>query len=119
MPTSSIDLQCPPGAGRPSGDITRQLRSWQRGDGRALDLLTPQILHELRRVARSVLGGARDRTLGVTALVHEGYLRLAHRSGVQWSCRGEVFAYMATTMRRIVLNHVRDGQAAKRGGGAV
>ena len=36
-----------------------------------------------------------------------------------WENRTQFFAYMATTMRRILVNHARDRRVAKRGGDAV
>ncbi len=51
-----------------------------------------------------------------TALVNEAYLRLAGSRQLAWEGRLQFFAYAATTMRRILVNHLRDQRAAKRGG---
>jgi len=43
-------------------------------------------------------------------------LRLVEQSDVQWNNRGHFFAITAQAMRRILVDHARGHQAAKRGG---
>jgi RNA polymerase sigma-70 factor (ECF subfamily) len=77
----------------------------------------PLVYDELRRLAHSYLRRERsDHTLQATALVHEAYLRLVEQSDVQWNNRGHFFAITAQAMRRILVDHARGHQAAKRGG---
>jgi RNA polymerase sigma-70 factor, ECF subfamily len=77
----------------------------------------PLVYGELRRLAQSYLRRERsDHTLQATALVHEAYLRLVEQNDVQWSSRGHFFAITAQAMRRILVDHARGHQAAKRGG---
>jgi RNA polymerase sigma-70 factor (ECF subfamily) len=79
----------------------------------------PLVYDELRRLAHSYLRRERnDHTLQATALVHEAYLRLVEQSDVQWNNRGHFFAITAQAMRRILVDHARGHQAAKRGGDA-
>src|SRR6185295_8337585 len=54
-------------------------------------------------------------TLQPTALVHEAYLRLV--GDQQFDGRGHFFAAAAEAMRRILVNHARDRNRLKRGGG--
>jgi hypothetical protein len=54
-------------------------------------------------------------TLDATALVHEAYLRLV--GDQQFDGRGHFFAAAAEAMRRIVVDHARDRNRLKRGGG--
>src|SRR5207253_11247346 len=56
-------------------------------------------------------------TLDATALVHEAYLRLV--GDQHFDGRGHFFAAAAAAMRRILLNHARDRNRLKRGGGRV
>src|SRR6187200_320836 len=56
-------------------------------------------------------------SLDATALVHEAYLRLV--GGQQFDGRGHFFAAAAEAMRRILVNHARDRNRLKRGGGRV
>jgi RNA polymerase sigma factor (TIGR02999 family) len=100
-----------------SHQVTQLLSNWSRGDPKAREELLPLVYDELRRLAHSYLRRERsDHTLQATALVHEAYLRLVDQSDVQWSNRGHFFAITAQAMRRILVDHARGHQAAKRGG---
>ena len=59
-----------------------------------------------------------DHTLQTTALVSEAYLRLVHYDRMQWQNRAHFLAVAAQAMRRILVEHARAHQYAKRGGGA-
>jgi RNA polymerase sigma factor (TIGR02999 family) len=63
-------------------------------------------------------GERRDHTLQTTALVNEAYLHLIDLSRVRWQDRVHFFAMSARLMRRILVDHARSRQFAKRGGGA-
>lgn len=100
-------------------DITGLLDAWSEGDSAALEELTPLVEGELRRLARRYMASqAPGHTLQPTALVHEAYLRLLGRRGGHWQDREHFLAYMASAMRRLLINHARDRSAAKRGGTA-
>ena len=98
-------------------DVTQILRDWSAGDGAAPEKLMPLVYEELRRLARSYL--ARERaghTLQATALVHEAYLRLADETQLTWKDRAHFYGVAARLMRRILVDHARAHNAAKRGG---
>jgi RNA polymerase sigma factor (TIGR02999 family) len=100
-----------------SHQVTQLLSDWSRGDPKAREELMPLVYGELRRLAQSYLRRERsDHTLQATALVHEAYLRLVEQNDVQWNNRGHFFAITAQAMRRILVDHARGHQAAKRGG---
>jgi RNA polymerase sigma factor (TIGR02999 family) len=100
-------------------EVTRLLDAWSAGDSAALDRLIPLVMDDLRRLARSYMARQNPvHTLEPTALVNEAYLRLVGRRTMPWQNRTQFFAYIATTMRRILVNHARDGKAAKKGGNA-
>ncbi len=102
---------------RASHDVTRLLDAWFAGERQALDRLLPLVEGDLRRMARSLMSSQGTQlTLQPTALVNEAYLRLAGGRQANWEGRLQFFAYAATTMRRILVNHLRDRRAAKRGG---
>jgi len=107
----------------PSGspyDVTELLARWKSGDISARDALVPLVYDELRRIARRCLASQRsDHTLQPTALVHEAYLRLAHRNSPDWQDRVHFFAMAAQMMRQILVDHARKQGAAKRGANAV
>lgn len=93
------------------------LRAWGRGDLRARDDLVPLVYCQLRRQAAAYLRRERlDHTLQPTALVHEAYLRLAGQDRVAWQNRAHFFGIAAHMMRRILVDHARERQAAKRPG---
>jgi RNA polymerase sigma factor (TIGR02999 family) len=97
--------------------VTDLLRRWSAGDVAARESLVPLVYDELRRLARYYLASQRsDHTLQSTAVVHEAYLRLAGRDNVHWENRSHFFAVAAQLMRRILVDHARKRNAAKRGG---
>jgi RNA polymerase sigma-70 factor (ECF subfamily) len=106
-----------PSPGDPSG-ITTLLRSWAAGDGAALEQLTPLVYSELRAIAAGYMHSERPgHVLQTTALVHEAYLRLSTAGSVEWQDRRHFYAASARVMRRILVDHARAADAAKRGGG--
>jgi RNA polymerase sigma factor (TIGR02999 family) len=101
-------------------DLTALLRDASRGDRMALDRLMPVVYAELRKLAGSYLREERpNHTLQPTALVHEAYLRLTSQREVAWQNRAHFFGIAAQMMRRVLIDHAREHQAAKRAGGAV
>jgi len=101
----------------PSHDVTQLLARWTGGDPQALDTLLSLVYDELRRLARSYLQRERsDHTLQSTALVHEAYLRLVNQD-VSWQNRAHFFGIAAQMMRRVLVDHARSRNAAKRGEG--
>lgn len=76
----------------------------------------PQVYEELHRLARTYFRRERgERTLQPTALVHEAYMRLLEQR-VPMESRNHFMAVAATQMRRILLDHARRHNAARRGG---
>ena len=57
--------------------------------------------------------------LDTTALVHEGFLRMADQQGLQGETRGQFFAYIGRVLRSVVIDHLRTEGRDKRGGDAV
>jgi RNA polymerase sigma factor (TIGR02999 family) len=69
-----------------------------------------QLAHaRLRRSGRNTL-------LDTTALVNEAFTRLAGTARLQLEHRGQFFAYSARVMRSVIIDLVREAQAARRGG---
>ena len=102
----------------PPGDITRLLRQHLAGEAEAFDRLVPLVYERLREIARRQLRRQSSaQTLDTTALVHEAYLQLVDETGVSWQDRSHFYAITARAMRRIVVDHVRQRLALKRGGG--
>ncbi|MEP7117432.1 MAG: sigma-70 family RNA polymerase sigma factor [Acidobacteriota bacterium] len=100
--------------------VTALLVRWTDGDAAALDALMPLVYLELRKTAHALLRRERQgHTLQPTALVHEAWLRLVRQDVVSFEHRKQFFGLAAQVMRRILVDHARRTQAAKRGGGAV
>lgn len=98
--------------------VTDLLIAWNQGDGDALAALMPQVTGEMRQIAdRLMRRESAGHTLQPTALVHEAYLRLVDRRRVSWQNRAHFFAFAARTMRRVLVDHARQRNAAKRGAG--
>jgi len=103
-----------------SNQVTQLLVRWSRGDPNAREALIPLVYEELRRIARSALSRQRPgHTLESTALVHEAYMRLVGRTSVHFESRTHFFAVASHLMRRILVDHARKHNAAKRGGANV
>ena len=97
--------------------VTELLREWTAGRPAAMDELLPFIYDELRRRAAGYLRRERvNHTLQTTALVHEAYLKLVDQKAVQWKDRDHFFAVAAQAMRRILVDHAKHKNRAKRGG---
>ena len=97
--------------------ITELLAAWSGGDETSLERLMPLVERELRRIAHSYMRRENvNHTLQTTALVNEAYLKLVGNTRINWQNRAQFFGVSAQIMRRILLNHARDRQAAKRGG---
>ena len=98
-----------PGAG------TLLLQAWGRGDIQARDDLFALVHRDLRvRAAACLRRERRDHSLQPTALIHETYLRLVDQQRVDWQNRAHFLAVAAKMMRRVLVDHARRRNAAKR-----
>lgn len=98
-------------------NVTELLRNWSDGDKQAQETLFQVIYNELhRQAARYLRNEQPGLSLQTTDLIHEAYLRLISQQHVEWQNRLHFFAIAAKVMRRILVDHVRGRQAAKRGG---
>src|SRR5690349_12265527 len=97
-------------------EITGLLAAWSGGDEGALTQLIPMVYPDLRRIARQHLKlRSPDQTLESAALANEAYLRLIRARGIQCDNRAHFFALCAQMIRRILVDHARKRQYAKRG----
>uniref|UniRef100_Q01P93 RNA polymerase, sigma-24 subunit, ECF subfamily n=1 Tax=Solibacter usitatus (strain Ellin6076) TaxID=234267 RepID=Q01P93_SOLUE len=99
-------------------EITQRLQFWNCGEKQALNELVPLVYSELRKIASGYLRRERpDHTLRTTALVHEAYIRLANQTHLECQGRTHFYAIAAHLMRQILVDHARERNAVKRGGG--
>lgn len=88
------------------------------GDSAALDELHTALYPELKNIARRhmrALSG--PSTLSTTALVHEAYLSAVKARSIASTSRNQFLAFASRVMRNIVVDHVRERLALKRGNG--
>lgn len=101
----------------PSSPVTQLLAEMRQGDEGATARLYSVLYPEIKRLARSRLYAAGGVTsLNTTALVNEGFLRMAEREGMAGESRAQFFAYVGKVLRSVVLDHLRSENAEKRGG---
>ncbi len=75
------------------------------------------IYDDLKHLARRISGEFRSgETLRTTALLHEAYARLVDGAVPPLENQRAAMALMATVMRRVAVDHIRNRTAAKRGG---
>ena len=103
----------------PATGLTELLLECRGGGNRqALDRVFPLVYDELRRIAHRQLQDERDgHTLVTAALVNEAYMRLIDVTRVEWRDRVHFLSTAARAMRRILIDHARERNAVRRGGG--
>jgi RNA polymerase sigma factor (TIGR02999 family) len=102
----------------PQQHVTQLLAEWKNGNRQAIDLLTPIVYDELRRLAQGYLRDERAAaTLQPTALVNEAYIRLVGQNMPDWESRSHFFGVAAHLMRQILVDHARKHRSKKRGSG--
>jgi len=106
----------PGGGAEPT--ISALVAAADRGDRAAADALFTALYAELHRMARRELarsgGGV---SLGVTTLLHAAYLEMAPRGGAAFPDPPRFMKYASRVMRGLIVEHARNRQALKRGGG--
>jgi len=97
--------------------VTLLLGRVNAGDPSAPARLLELVYDDLRHLAAAYMRDERDdHTLQATALVHEAYLRMVDWKNVTWESRAQFFAVAAQVMRRVLVDHARHKNAAKREG---
>jgi RNA polymerase sigma factor (TIGR02999 family) len=97
-------------------DITDMLGKARGGDRAATDALFATLYRELHRLAAGQLRGD---AAHATSLVHEAWEKFARHGDLVISDREHFFAIAARAMRQIVVDHVRNRGAQRRGGGQI
>ena len=89
----------------------------EQGDGSATEALFTALYSELHRLARAQLArGGAGVSVSATTLLHEAYVDMAGRGGTNFPDRAHFMGYAARVMRTLIIDHVRNRQAQKRGG---
>lgn len=99
-------------------EITNLLGRWKQGERGIDNQLAEAIYPTLRDIARQHLRSrAPGATLRATELANEAYLLLEKQRDVDWQNRNHFYAIAATVIRRVLVDHLRERGAEKRGGG--
>lgn len=89
----------------------------QEQPGASTDALFVEVYDRLKAMAsRRLAGHRRNETLATTELVHELYLRMGERDGLQFHEPAQFFAYAARAMRHLLINRARDRLRLRAGG---
>jgi len=98
--------------------LAQLLRQAKAGDESAREKLFVVAYDELHSLARVQLrDGGRSTLLDTTVLVHESFMRFVQAGQLHGEEEGQFFCYAARVMRSVIIDFVRQRQAARRGGG--
>ena len=97
----------------PIGDLIRAAEAEAGGGAEKLFALLYQELHRLAEI--QLRRGGAELTLGATTLLHEAYLSISRREGLEFPDRSRFLAYASRSMRGLVIDYARRRQTAKRG----
>jgi RNA polymerase sigma factor (TIGR02999 family) len=97
-------------------NISRLIDLAEQGDEVSAGKLFTLLYGELHRLAKLQLARLGVVSLSATTLIHEAYLDMAAHEGRSFPDRGRFMAYAARVMRGLIIDHVRNRLAIKRGG---
>jgi RNA polymerase sigma factor (TIGR02999 family) len=115
--TKSDGLHWFPAGAALESRISSLIATAEHGDHAAAEALFAALCSQLHRLAQRELArpGAAV-SLSVTTLLHEAYLDMAGRDGPSFPDRARFMGYAARVMRGLIIDHVRNRDAQKRGG---
>lgn len=119
--TANCETLVPQVVAVPNGEIQPTISSLieasERGDKAATNALFDALYAELHRMGKRELARrAGSVTLSATTLLHEAYLAMAARDGPIFPDRARFMGYASRVMRTLIIDHVRERRAQKRGG---
>jgi RNA polymerase sigma factor (TIGR02999 family) len=98
--------------------LSSLIEAADRGDTSAVNALFTALYSELHRLAKRELAArGLGMSLGASTLLHQAYLDIASREGPSFPDRARFIGYAARVMRGLIIDHARNRQAQKRGGG--
>jgi RNA polymerase sigma-70 factor, ECF subfamily len=102
----------------PASCVTLLLQAARDGDEAARERLFPAVYAELNAIARRHLSRERaGHTLEPAGLANEAILRLLDREVASFADRKQFLGTASVVMRRVLIDHARARNAAKRGAG--
>jgi RNA polymerase sigma factor (TIGR02999 family) len=98
--------------------LTALFAAAAQGDAAAREQLFQALYTELHRLAkRELWRNGSDLSLGATTLLHEAYINMSGPRETSFPDRARFLAYAARAMRGLIIDHARERNAQKRGGG--
>ncbi|MES2304302.1 MAG: ECF-type sigma factor [Gemmatimonadota bacterium] len=117
LPTTAQSISSPADSPLTSSEVTSLLEALRHGDQVAGDRLLPMLYQVLHDIASRLMRGERpDHTLQPTILLHDAWLKLTADRASPWTDRGHFLALASRAMRRLLVDHARARNAAKRRG---
>jgi RNA polymerase sigma-70 factor, ECF subfamily len=100
------------------GEITLLLDQIRVGHPQAAEQLAVVVYDRLHAISSRIAGpGGHDRTLGPTALLHEGFLKLLRSDALKLARdRYHLYALAARAMRQVMVDYIRNRACHKRAG---
>lgn len=99
-------------------NLTTLLAAFAQGDRSAAEHVLPVVYAELRRIAHRRRWQWRGQDApNTTSLVHEVFLHLSSGHSEPWASRTHFFYFASVAMRNVLVDHAKQMQRAKRGGG--
>jgi len=96
--------------------ISALITEAEQGNKAAANQLFNLLYEELHRLAKRQLAGKGVLSLSATTLIHEAYLDMTGREGPAFPDTARFMAYAGRVMRGLIIDHVRNRLAIKRGG---
>jgi RNA polymerase sigma factor (TIGR02999 family) len=88
----------------------------EQSDRAAIERLFSTLYSELHRLAARELAKGSGVSISATTLLHEAYLDVAKRAGLEFGGREQFLRYASRVMRGLIIDHIRSRHAQKRGG---
>jgi RNA polymerase sigma factor (TIGR02999 family) len=111
LPTREAD-----GMGQTDATISKLIDLAEHGDSESASKLFPRLYAELHRLAKRQLARQGVDSLSATTLIHEAYLDMASQAEASFPDEARFMAYAARVMRGLIIDHLRNRLAVKRGG---
>jgi RNA polymerase sigma factor (TIGR02999 family) len=96
--------------------FTALLSQWRAGDAEAGRALADEVYPLMKEISAAQLRRSPGLAVQTTELANEAYLRLVEIHAVDWQDRRHFMAIVATVIRRLLVDLVRERAALKRGG---
>lgn len=102
--------------GEIGANISHLIDLAERGDKESAGKLFTLLYAELHGLAKRQLARQGIASLSATTLIHEAYLNIASQEGGVFPDQARFMAYAARVMRGVIIDHIRNRLAIKRGG---